>query len=86
MAESGASGLSARAGAEELTDTRAIKARLLSALGERAEGYWAALGDLCTAAINREEFQARVAAWLPEEYGRLPKWALMQSRCTMHLC
>lgn len=65
MADSSARVTPVRSGGD---DTRAIKARLLSVLGDKAEEYWAALSALCTAAINREEFQERVEAWLPEEY------------------
>lgn len=70
MAESAARSTPARGvvGAE-LSDTRAIKARLLGVLGERAEEYWAALGDFCSAAIDRAEFAARVEPLLADEYG-----------------
>ena len=55
----------AAAGALARGDARAIKARLFVELGEHAEDYWAALGALCTASIDRAEFHARVAPWLP---------------------
>lgn len=75
--------------ADELGDTRAIKARLLSVLGDHATDYWAALGDFCTAAIDRAEFAARVEPWLPDEYGtcRLCAWQrLTQSPYTTRWC
>ncbi|WFD43189.1 hypothetical protein MPSI1_001844 [Malassezia psittaci] len=72
MAESGAQSRSTsarpRVAFDQLSDSRSIKSRLLAALGPHAENYWVALGEFCTAAIDRTEFAARVERWLPDEH------------------
>lgn len=45
-------------------DARAIKAQLFEKLGAHADEYWHLLGALCTAAMDRAEFAARVKAWM----------------------
>lgn len=65
MARPSVRGMQSRGGASSLGCARDIKARLLEELGPRADEYWLALTALCTAAIDRMEFQARVQPWLP---------------------
>ena len=48
-------------------DIRAVKAQPLEALGPHANEYWHALGALCTASMDRAEFQARIHAWMPSD-------------------
>ncbi|SHO77307.1 Uncharacterized protein MSYG_1648 [Malassezia sympodialis ATCC 42132] len=65
MARPSVRGMPSRGGASSLGCARDIKARLFEELGPRADEYWRALVSLCTAAIDRAEFQARVQPWLP---------------------
>ncbi|WFD25886.1 hypothetical protein MNAN1_000854 [Malassezia nana] len=65
MARPSVRGMQGRGGASSLGRACDIKARLFEELGPRADEYWCALVALCTAAINRAEFHARVQSWLP---------------------
>lgn len=65
MARPSVRGMQSRGGASSLERARDIKRLLFEELGPRADEYWRALVALCTAAIDRAEFQARVQPWLP---------------------
>lgn len=68
MARSGSAGVSPAPGASRAHDIHAAKSRLFNALGDTAAGYWATLRAFCAAKMDRQEFEDRVAQWLPAEH------------------
>lgn len=65
-ARSGSASSGPNSGAE-VPAARAIKAKLLAALGDGASDYWATLVAFCRAQLDRREFEAAVSRWITPE-------------------